>query len=49
MSRTPVPQRTFADVEFLRQGVQLEPTLQQLVLLLEGEISAELISLRTEL
>jgi len=26
MSRTPVPQRTFADVEFLRQGVQLEPT-----------------------
>lgn len=26
--RTPVPQRTFADVEFRRQGIALEPPLQ---------------------
>ena len=30
MSRTPVRQRTFADLEFFRQGVQLEPTLKAL-------------------
>jgi IS5 family transposase len=35
MSRTPVPQRTFADVEFLRQGVQLEPTLQMIATFLD--------------
>ena len=35
MSRTPVPQRTFADVEFLRQGVQLEPTLQRIATFLD--------------
>lgn len=35
MSRTPVPQRTFADVEFQRQGVQLEPTLQTIAAFLD--------------
>ena len=35
MSRTPVPQRTFADVEFLRQGVQLEPTLKRIAAFLD--------------
>jgi transposase, IS5 family len=33
--RTPVPQRTFADVEFLRQGVQLEPTLKTIAAFLD--------------
>jgi IS5 family transposase len=35
MSRTPVPQRTFADVEFERQGVQLEPTLHRIATFLD--------------
>ena len=35
MSRTPVPQRTFADLEFLRQGVQLEPTLKRIAAFLD--------------
>jgi len=35
MSRTPVSQRTFADVEFLRQGVQLEPTLKRIAAFLD--------------
>ena len=33
--RTPVPQRTFADAEFLRQGVQLEPPLKTIVTFLD--------------
>jgi IS5 family transposase len=33
--RTPVPQRTFADAEFLRQGVQLEPTLNTIAAFLD--------------
>ena len=39
MSRTPVPQRTFADVEFLRQGVQLEPILQTIAGFLDRHAS----------
>ncbi len=39
MSRTPVPQRTFADVEFLRQGVQLEPTLKTIAAFLDRHAS----------
>jgi IS5 family transposase len=35
MSRTPVPQRTFADLELLRQGVQLEPTLRTIAAFLD--------------
>jgi IS5 family transposase len=35
MSRTPVAQRTFADLEFLRQGVQLEPTLKRIAAFLD--------------
>ena len=33
--RTPVPQRTFADAELLRQGVQLEPTLKPIAAFLD--------------
>jgi transposase, IS5 family len=33
--RTPVPQRTFADVEFVRQGVALEPTLKTIAAFLD--------------
>ena len=33
--RTPVPQRTFADAELLRQGVQLEPTLKTIAAFLD--------------
>src|SRR5260370_4056235 len=35
MSRTPVPQRTFADLEFVRQVVQLDPTLKTIAAFLD--------------
>lgn len=34
-----MPQRTFADVEFLRQGVQLEPTLKTIAAFLDRHAS----------
>lgn len=35
MSRTPAPQRTFADLEFIRQGIHLEPPLQAIAAFLD--------------
>jgi hypothetical protein len=39
MSRTPVPQRSFADLEFLRQGVQLDPILKAIAAFLDTHAS----------
>ena len=39
MSRTMVPQRSFADLEFLRQGVQLDPTLKAVAEFLDTHAS----------
>ena len=35
MSRTPAPQRTFADLEFFRPGLDLEPTLKRIAAFLD--------------
>lgn len=35
MSRIPVPQRSFADLEFFQQGIELEPTLKRIAAFLD--------------
>ena len=39
MSRTTPPQRSFADLEFVRQGIQLEPTLNAIAEFLDTQAS----------
>jgi IS5 family transposase len=39
MSRTTAPQRSFADLEFMRQGIQLEPTLKAVAEFLDTHAS----------